>query len=441
MKESSTRVIVVGAGIGGLAAATALACQGSRVDVFERVGRLEPVGAGLSLWRNALAALDAIGLGDAVREAGVPGPAAVLRSAGGAVISDFGRGRTSSDDRGTSVAAGGGRRAGVAADRGGAPGADALRDGVADALSVVLHRADLQRTLVEAAERAGARIHLGRRCTGFVDDGTKVVARFERSDGGDGTAGESDAGNSDAGNGEAGNVDAVEGDVLVGADGLHSVVRQALHGDQPPRYAGYTAWRGVVRFDHARLAVGESWGKGLRFGQLPMRGDQVYWFAVANAPAGAAAAGGEKAEVLRRFGGWHAPIRDLVEATDERAILRNDIFDRDPLTTWGQGRVTLLGDAAHPMTPNLGQGACQALEDAVVLARCLSEAGDVPTALRNYERERGPRTRSIVLRSRQMGAVGQWRNPLAVTLRDAIFRALPASVQQRELAPILDWRP
>src|SRR5690606_6339720 len=239
------------------------------------------VGAGLSLWRNALAALDAIGLGDAVRQVGVPGPAAVLRAAGGAVISDFGRSRTRPDDRGTGGAAGGGGRVGTTADRGAASGAAAPREGVADALRVGLHRADLQRTLVGAAERAGARIHLGRRCTGFVDDGTKVVARFERSDGGDSDAGEGDAGNVD----DVGNINAVEGDVLVGADGLHSVVRQALHGHQPPRYAGYTAWRGAVRFDHARLAVGESWGKGLRFGQLPMRGGQVYWFAVASAPA------------------------------------------------------------------------------------------------------------------------------------------------------------
>ncbi|MFO7544329.1 MAG: FAD-dependent monooxygenase [Trueperaceae bacterium] len=403
----------MGAGIGGLAAAIALARQGWSVDVYERAPSIEMVGAGLSLWRNALTALDAIGLGDAVRETSVPGPAAMLRTADGAPLSDLGQKR--------------------AAEEAGAP-----------ALSVVMHRADLQRVLLEGAERVGVRLHLGKTCVAFSEDARSNAADVA-SGGNAGVTVRFDDGGT------------AFGDLLVGADGIRSVVRGELHGHEAPRYAGYIAWRGVTRFDHARLLVGESWGHGQRFGQLPMRDGQVYWFAVANAPAGTVAVrktaageaarpaeidgAAEKVEVLRRFGNWHAPIRDLVEATDASAILRNDIADREPLTTWGRGRVTLLGDAAHPMTPNLGQGACQALEDAVVLARELARTQDVEVGLRAYEAERAPRTRAIVLRSRQMGAMGQWENPAAVTLRNAIMRILPAGMQQRQLAPILDWRP
>ena len=134
---------------------------------------------------------------------------------------------------------------------------------------------------------------------------------------------------------------------------------------------------------------------------------EVYWFATQNAPAGTRAHGGEKAEVLRLFGSWHHPIAPLVEHTDASAVLRNDIYDRPPARTWSRGRVTLVGDAAHPMTPNLGQGACQALEDAVVLARALHAAPDVASAWQMYERTRRSRAAFITRASRRIGAMGQ----------------------------------
>ena len=135
----------------------------------------------------------------------------------------------------------------------------------------------------------------------------------------------------------------------------------------------------------------------------------------------------------------HAPIPALIDATPEALILRHDIYDRPPLTWWGQGRVTLLGDAAHPMTPNLGQGACQAIEDAVVLGRAVAAQRDIPTALRSYEQQRIPRTSALTTQARQIGQTGQWQQPLLVALRDTAMRLLPAQLQIRQLAATLTF--
>jgi 2-polyprenyl-6-methoxyphenol hydroxylase-like FAD-dependent oxidoreductase len=273
-----------------------------------------------------------------------------------------------------------------------------------------MHRADLQGVLLDAFGRD--RVRLGKACVSVAQDERGIAATF--ADG-----------------------HVVRGDVLIGADGLHSVVRTTLHGDRPPRYSGYTAWRGVVSFDHAKLLPGESWGPARRFGEIPMSQGRVYWFATDNVPAGGRAPAGEKAELLRLFTGWHAPIEALVDATGDRAILRNDIYDRPPLARWGDRRITLAGDAAHPMTPNLGQGACQAIEDAVALARCLTRTGDVVAALRAYETARLPRANAIVEASRRVGLIGQLQNRWAITARDAFVRLIGGRMQARAIAKII----
>ena len=165
---------------------------------------------------------------------------------------------------------------------------------------------------------------------------------------------------------------------------------------------------------------------------------EVYWFATQNAPAGARAHGGEKAEVLRLFGHWHHPIASLVEHTAAAAVLRNDIYDRPPARTWSRGRMTLVGDAAHPMTPNLGQGACQALEDAVVLARALEAAPDIPAAWQMYERTRMPRAASVTLASRRIGTMGQLRNPVAMAARDTLVGLL-GRLQVRQIVSLVSY--
>jgi 2-polyprenyl-6-methoxyphenol hydroxylase-like FAD-dependent oxidoreductase len=215
-----------------------------------------------------------------------------------------------------------------------------------------------------------------------------------------------------------------------------------MTGDAGLLYSGYVAWRAAVPFTLESDHWWESWGRGARFGAGGLLGERVYWYATANAPDGTPdAPGGRKAELLHRFQGWHHPIRALLERTEESAILRNDLHDHDPLRRWSAGRVTLLGDAAHPTTPNLGQGACMAIEDAVVLARCLKETGDLAAALAAYEARRKPRTSAITLRSRRLGRIAQWEHPAACALRDGLLRRLPPRLRLRELQWLCAFAP
>ena len=193
----------------------------------------------------------------------------------------------------------------------------------------------------------------------------------------------------------------------------------------------------------------ESWGRGKRFGCAHIGKGRIYWFATRNAPEGErdgppGSPTGAKATLLELFEGWHHPVHELVEATGEEAIRRDDLYDREPLSgCWGEGRVTLLGDAAHPMTPNLGQGACQAIEDAVVLARCLQEpdaAGreGIPGTLRRYEGLRTARTAKIVRRSRRIGQIGQLENALLCRLRDRALAMIPSRAKSRQLVEVVE---
>lgn len=376
---AARRAIVIGAGIGGLAAAIAIRQAGLQVKVFERAAALRDVGAGISLWANAIHALGRLGLAGPLQAASAPYAIDGLRTWDGRRLVSVSLAELE-------------HQVGVPI--------------------VVLHRAELLAMLREACGERD--VQLGASCVSVHQDADGVRATFA-----DGSS--------------------AQADVLIGADGLYSVVRSALHGERPPRYAGCTAWRAVVPFPAQAVQAAESWGHGSVFGQVPMSGNRVYWYATKNGPEGQRQ-GNEKAELLRLFHDWHAPIGELIEATDASAILRNDIYDRPGLKSWGRGCVTLLGDAAHPMTPYLGQGGCQALEDAVVLGHCLREARTVEAALRAYERQRIPRANALVDRSRLIGRVAQLEQPWIVYLRNSAFQLVSPSLQARQLARIVGHR-
>jgi FAD-dependent urate hydroxylase len=362
-------VIIIGAGIGGLAAALALKRAGIEARIFERADILGEVGAGLTLWANAVKALRKLGLEELTTSA--------FNLADGDIYSWQGTRLSSLSARKLQQRFG--------------------------ATNLAIHRADLQAALLAAV--GPETLVLDCQCSGFEQDKNGVTVHFASGQ-------------------------QVRGRALIGADGIHSTIRAQLFGQHKPRYAGYTAWRGVTVPPPVEMRVGEYWGQGMRFGLVPLIQGRYYWFATRNAREGEQEhQAGRKHEVHALFAHWYDSIPAIIEATPASAILRNDIYDRPPLAHWTQKRVTLLGDAAHPMTPNLGQGACQALEDALVLAHCLEQTANVNLALQLYQSRRIPRTTRIVNRSWNIGRVGQWKNPLACQLRDIGLKWLPSSLQ------------
>ena len=383
---------MIGAGIGGLAAAAGLRLAGWHVTVCERAASLEPVGAALALAPNGLRALDAIGAGDGLRGLAVPQEVGIRRFDGRWLMrSTTGR---------------------MISDRFGDPVILLPRTAVIDALAACLPGGVLflatEVTSVEPGGKAG--------------QGGTSAARVAT------TAGELGA------------------DLVVAADGIGSGTRPALFPGHPGlRYAGFTTWRLLTGPMTGQFPMAESWGRGTVFGVMPLSDGRVYCYAAAPADPGARA-GDELAELVRLFGTWHEPIPGLL-AAGPQDVLRHDVAElAAPLPSFHRGRVALLGDAAHPMTPNLGQGACQALEDAAVISRLAAgtEPDAVARMLAGYTADRLPRTTNVVRWSRRAATMTTWASPPAVAFRNTVARLtgkLAPGAALRSLAPIYGWQP
>jgi 2-polyprenyl-6-methoxyphenol hydroxylase-like FAD-dependent oxidoreductase len=240
---------------------------------------------------------------------------------------------------------------------------------------------------------------------------------------------------------------ALDADLVITADGIGSATRAFLFPGHPGlRYAGFTTWRLITGPVPGPVPMAETWGRGTVFGVMPMAGGRVYCYAAAPAEPGVRA-GDELAELVRRFGTWHEPIPGLLAGAAPADVLRHDVAELAvPLPSFARGRIALLGDAAHPMTPNLGQGACQALEDAAVLARLATGTGrdGVAAMLARYSAARLPRTGDIVRWSRRAGMMTTWTSPAAVALRDTVTWAagrIAPNAALRGLASVYDWEP
>jgi salicylate hydroxylase len=365
MNSSLLSITIIGAGIGGLTAALALGRLGHRIDIFEQASFLGEVGAGLTLSHGALSALSFLGLGPAVHHASCAGKSlAYLHYKTAALLAgDYDHGDGS--------------------------------DTGAHHISRHIHRADLHRILLDAATALEAiNIHTGHRLTDIVS-GDTVTAHFE-------------------------NGATHTSDLLIGADGLWSRTRTALHAAETARYTGQVAYRFLMPMQDAKpfLSAGRSaiyFGPGSIFNRYSISRHEILncvgivkkdsWQTEGwSSPA-------TRAELLTHFGEWHADVRGLMEKAPENHLVKWTLFDRDPLTHWRTAQATLLGDAAHPMLPFMGLGAALAIEDAIILARCLDAGPTIETALACYETARLPRTTKLFHMSRLQAEMIQSRDP------------------------------
>ena len=365
---SNRHALVAGAGIGGLAAALALRQSGWQVTVLERAGAARELGFALLMAPNAMRALRALGVADAVAARGTISAAGELRRPDGRVL----------------------RRMDTTRLR------EALGEDTVCVLRPALHGALLEALGPEA-------LRLDAQVTSYaVTDGEVVVTT---------SAGAQH-----------------RGQILVGADGLRSAVRGQLLGDAPLRYAGFVGWRGVAQgVDHllGGLSGVQYLGRGVEAGMALAAPGSVYWFLALPCPAGALDPSDPRAGLDGALTSFHDAFRAVVAATGPDALRRDEIYDRDPATKWGEGPITLLGDAAHPMPPNAGQGAAQALEDAVVLGRCLAHATAPSRRLRRDERARMPRSAAIVELARGNARMFMIRSAPIVFARDLAIRFAP----------------
>jgi 2-polyprenyl-6-methoxyphenol hydroxylase-like FAD-dependent oxidoreductase len=372
--------IVIGGGFGGLTTAIGLTQAGVDATIYEASDELREVGAGVGVQYGAMKALRRIGLLDAVQEMGEPLRNVEMRSWDGKLLAEIPH----------------------------APLAEKL--GVR---AHNVHRGELLGLLMRTLGRD--RIVLGSKCVGYIEDENGVTAQFA-----DGSS--------------------ARGAVLVGADGSHSTIRPQLLGDGMPRDSRIVVWRAIPDFESPALPRGVLqmvFGRSQFFAMITAVRGRVFWFASGLVRKfGSKPAVSPKEEVVEAYAGWAEPIEELLSITDESGIARNLTYDRPPVDRWSTARITLVGDAAHPMRPTLGQGASSAIEDGVVLARELSQVslGDtaaIRSALRAYETDRIARTTPLVRRAARLERLAMSRNPVVRTMRNVALRATPAAAWQR----------
>lgn len=366
------KILIIGGGIGGLTAAIALARATHEVTLVERAPEFSPVGAGIIMAPNAAKILASLGVDLSTR--GHPLPFLEIQDARGAVLQRIDTGRAAHTWGPT----------------------------------YALTRPSLSEALRQALP-AKVELHLGRELTALNQDATGIEVTL------------------------TGEPTPRRFDVVIGADGLNSATRRLTIGDWPQRYSGVTCWRGLVP-NPGFLGAVEAWGGAARVGVVPLRDAQLYYFLVLTSPARAPALSWPDG-FLTAFGHLGGGVERLFEAMKQAPPLHHDLDELDA-PVWGKGRVLLLGDAAHAMTPNQGQGAAMAIEDAFVLARELSAGPD--GALERYRDARQARVRAVQLDSRRLGQVAHWENLLLRGVRDGLMRLLPASVGDRQYRRVIE---
>ncbi|TQR18869.1 FAD-dependent monooxygenase [Psychrobacillus soli] len=362
-------IAIIGGGIGGLCAAVTLQKQGFSVNVYETSPTFQSVGAGIGIGSNAMQALMNIGVGEKVFANGNVLNTQVFLNEKGRILNsiDF----------------------------------SVLKE-LFGQENITIHRAALHRTFLEALEPKT--VHYNKKCVNVDQNGNKVTAYFE-----DETE--------------------VTADLLIAADGIHSPIRKKFVPNSEPRYSGYTCWRGITENKGKvdEFTSTEIWSTACRFGMAPMKNGQVYWFACINArEKDPFYQHIERNEIANLYKDFPDIVSAIIRDTPTELILHHDIMDIKPLRQFVFNRIVLLGDAAHATTPNMGQGAGQAIEDAIVLGNAFQKYNDVEKALAFYEEKRVARTAKVINLSRQIGAAAQIRSRSLASSRDFLFPMIPS---------------
>ena len=358
------KAIIVGGGIGGLTLATAFEKIGLDYIVLEQASEIKEVGAGVTIWSNGLNCLKELDLEHSFKEKSYHTNSFFIHNHQGKILthiclSDF-------EKQFGSVAS-------------------------------IIHRANLIDILLKSIP--SEKILLNKKVKSFFQDSENIFVTL--------TSGEK-----------------IKGNLLIGADGTHSIIRKHIGDSRKLKYAGYTCWRGVLKADH-HIYVPKSGmvvitGPKSLFGLTLYSVDKLYWFAQRTQPE-------EMTNDLQlnnlkqSFYKWPKYVQEIINNTSPKSIIRNDILYLTPRKIWGKGLCTLLGDAAHLTTPDMAQGACMALEDAIELAHCLLKTSNTEKALRLYERKRYRRTQKLVEDSRLIGRVFQIENPFLIKIRDSSY--------------------
>ncbi|GGK05984.1 monooxygenase [Lentibacillus kapialis] len=365
------KIAIIGGGIGGLALAAGLQKINIKAHVFEQAHSFKPLGAGLGIGSNAMLALDRMGIAGDVIKAGMPLHEQRFLNGRLDVMNriDFSRLKKKFGEE-----------------------------------TLAIHRADLHEALFDAVDPAY--FYFGKQVIDFVQHDDCVTLRFQ-----DNTRDDFD--------------------YVMAADGIRSIFRQTLISDSQPRYAGYTCWRGITENngDVPPHISSEAWSKHGRFGWAPLHGGDVYWFACVNAVEGDAHyANLDKKEAAKLFAHFSPAVERLISEAKDASFLHHDLYDIKPLNSFVHNRIILLGDAAHAATPNMGQGAGQAIEDAYELMHAIDIEPSMENALAWYEARRVNKTEKVIKLSRQIGRAAQWQNPLLIGFRNTVFPFVPKSL-------------
>ncbi|MDA1178057.1 MAG: FAD-dependent monooxygenase [Planctomycetota bacterium] len=371
------KVIVVGGGIAGLTSAVALQQLGWDVEIHEAADGFRPVGKGIWVPTNAMQELEQIGLASPVSAAGWPLERIQIRTRWGKTLSTIDLKRVEREYGHTTIA---------------------------------IRREDLIRNLASALPSDS--FHFDRRFVGFQNSTDQVVARF--ADGSNAL-----------------------GDLLIGADGIHSAVREQLIPGVRLRYTGQTCCRGISTFElpaDLSKTCWEVWGGSERFGFSSLGSNLVYWFApMTRLPSQTGLTSVVLPKLQEMYSHFPEPIPELLAHSSASEVITTDLYDFLPISKWYAGRTVLIGDAAHAMTPNLGQGGAQAIEDGIALAREIGRHQTLNNALAAFEKQRMPRTKWISRLAWRLGQVAHWTNPVATLARDFALQLTPTYVNRMQL--------